>query len=57
MSVIKLYSYYFQSFDNVEKNTCITFEPFEDTDEDWMEIFTTGAKGCFANARYNLDII
>jgi len=41
-----------KSFNNVEANTCITFEPFEETDEDWMEIFTTGAKGCFANARF-----
>merc|ERR1740128_345641 len=37
---------------NVEDNTCITFRAATSSDEDWVEIFSTGVTGCFANARY-----
>ena len=39
---------------NIEDTTCIRFVDKVDTDTDWMDIFTTGADGCFANARFNI---
>jgi len=42
----------YSGFANIENNTCITFEPFEDTDKDWLEIATVGIEGCFADTRF-----
>ena len=35
----------------MESNTCIRFVPKQDSDLDWLEIYSTGASGCFANSR------
>jgi len=38
--------------DDITAKTCVTFREKVSTDEDWMEIISTGASGCSANAAY-----
>ena len=49
---IKYFKFIFtQGIANIESSSCIRFVPKQDSDIDWLEIYSTGADGCFANAR------
>ena len=42
---------FFQAIKNIEDNTCIRFVDKVGSDLDWLDIYTTGADGCFANTQ------